>query len=212
MFGPSWDCSFGSFRVGQALCHTEPMLGALNLGKRYGSRWLFRHLELRLAKGDCLVVLGANGSGKSTLLKSLVGLVEPSEGSVELPTSFGYSSLDLALYPALTAAEHLEFSGHLRGLPSRADELLETVGLGSARNQRTDEYSTGMRARLKLAIALQARPDVLIMDEPGAGLDQPGRDLIQSVIESQLAQGVVVLATNDPLERRFATFELEVGP
>ncbi len=187
------------------------MLGVSGLGKRYGARWLFRNLEFELGKGDCLVVLGANGAGKSTLLKTLVGLVEPSEGQVRAPHSLGYSALDLSIYPALTAREHLELSGDLRGIPSDADALLDRVGLSRAADQEAQEFSTGMRARLKIAIALQAKPELLILDEPGAGLDEIGRELIADVVSRQLQAGAVVLATNDPSERRFATFELEVG-
>lgn len=187
------------------------MLSVSNLGKRFGPRWLFRNLEFELHQGDCLVVLGANGSGKSTLLKSLVGLVEPSEGKVQMAGLFGYSALDLAVYPALTAAEHLELAGDLRGIAAAVDPLLDRVGLANARNQITQEFSTGMRARLKLAIALQSKPDVLILDEPGAGLDESGRHLIESVVADQIQSGAVVIATNEPSERRFATFELEVG-
>jgi heme exporter protein A len=187
------------------------MLAARNLGKRYGTRWLFRNFEFDLERGDCLVAIGANGSGKSTFLKSLVGLVEPSEGSVSYSGTVAYSALDLALYPALTAAEHLELSAELRGIPSRIDELLERVGLVRSRDQQSHEYSTGMRARLKLAIALQSNPDVLILDEPGAGLDAVGRGLVESVVEQQTQSGVVIIATNEPTERRFATMELEIG-
>lgn len=186
------------------------MLGVSNLGKRYGSRWLFRNLEFRLGSGDCLVVLGENGSGKSTLLKTLVGLLTPTEGKVEAKAKVGYSALDLAVYPALSAREHLELSGELRGIPNDADRLLDYVGLSRAADQLAQEFSTGMRARLKMAIALQAAPQVLVLDEPGAGLDEVGRNLISRVVEDQLKMGVVVLATNDPQERRFASFELEI--
>lgn len=187
------------------------MLAARSLGKRYGTRWLFRNLEFDLNTGDCLVAIGSNGSGKSTFLKSLVGLVEPSEGTVQITGTVSYSALDLALYPALTAAEHLELSGELRGIPGRIDELLDRVGLPKSRDQQTHEYSTGMRARLKLAIALQANPQVLILDEPGAGLDAVGRSLVESIVEQQRSVGAVVIATNEPSERRFATMELEIG-
>lgn len=187
------------------------MLAVSNLGKRYGSRWLFRRIELELTPGECLVVTGANGAGKSTFLKTLVGLVEPTEGTVQRPDNLGYSALDLAVYPALTAAEHLELSADLRGCEANADELLDQVGLSRARNQLSQEFSTGMRARLKLAIALQANPPLLILDEPGAGLDETGRSLIADTVSRQLDRGAVILATNDPLERRFATMELEVG-
>lgn len=186
------------------------MLGVSNLGKRYGPRWLFRNLEFELEKGDCLVVLGENGSGKSTLLKVLIGLLEPTEGKVRAQSKVGYSALDLAVYPALTAREHLELSGDLRHIPADADSLLAKVGLTKAANQMAQEFSTGMRARLKIAIALQAKPEVLILDEPGAGLDEIGRNLISEVVADQLKVGAVVLATNDPNERRFASFELEI--
>ena len=85
------------------------------------------------------------------------------------------------------------------------------VGLTASANQQTQEFSTGMRARLKIAIAIQANPTVLVLDEPGAGLDEVGRNLIERVIQNHLKSGAVVLATNDPLERRFATHQLEIG-
>ncbi|MBC8066007.1 MAG: ABC transporter ATP-binding protein [Chlorobia bacterium] len=187
------------------------MLTASNLGKRYGARWLFRGLEFDLGAGDCLAILGQNGSGKSTLLKTLASLVPPTEGKVTAPGNLGYSALDMAVYPALTAAEHLELTADLRGCEPRVDELLGRVGLQSAKDQQAHEFSTGMKARLKLAIAIQAKPEVLLLDEPGAGLDETGRKLIEEVVAGQLKTGAVILATNDPLERRFATLELEVG-
>lgn len=187
------------------------MLGVSNLGKRYGSRWLFRRLEFELTTGDCLVITGQNGAGKSTLLKILVGLVEQTEGTIQRPKNLGYSALDLSVYPALTAAEHLELAADLRGCPPNTDALLDHVGLTKAKNQLAQEFSTGMRARLKLAIAQQTQPDVLILDEPGAGLDEHGRSLIEASVGRQLEKGAVILATNDPLERRFANMELEVG-
>jgi heme exporter protein A len=85
------------------------------------------------------------------------------------------------------------------------------VGLEKAKNQLAQEFSTGMRVRLKLAIALQPNPDLLLLDEPGAGLDEQGRELIEKAIQNQLKKGAVILATNDPAETRFANMKLEVG-
>lgn len=197
--------------MGRTSAILNPMLSAVNLGKRYGSRWLFRGIEIQLEQGHCLAVLGRNGSGKSTLLKSLVGLVTPSEGKVSIDGAIGYSSIDLAVYPALTATEHLELTADLRQCECRSSELLSQVGLEAPVDQLAMEFSTGMRARLKLAMAIQAEPEVLVLDEPGAGLDEVGRKLVEDVIELQLTTGAVVLATNDPLERRFATHQLEIG-
>ena len=87
------------------------MIGCTGMGKRYGSRWLFRNLDLDVQPGDCLVVLGTNGAGKSTLLKILAGLQPASEGTVQRPSDprnqLGFSSLDQSVYPVLTFREHL---------------------------------------------------------------------------------------------------------
>lgn len=183
------------------------MVRAENVGKRYGPRWLFRHLEFDLSPGDCLVITGANGAGKSSLLKCLAGLAPLSEGKVSR-SRLGYVSLDLQLYPWLTAREHLEFIADMNECPANED-LLNRVGLPeAARGQYAGKFSTGMRARLRLAMALLPKPDVLLLDEPGASLDEAGRQLIATVVADQQTRGVVILATNDPLEEGFATHGL----
>ena len=186
-----------------------------NVGKRFGGRWILRGLEFDLAAGQSLVVLGKNGSGKSTLLKLLASLLPPSEGEVRyafpsLRTDIGYASVDLALYPQLTAREHLSFCGRVRGCSDRADELLDFVGLAHAKTTAASQLSSGMKARLKLAIALQPKPKLLLLDEPGATLDAEGRELIGRVTESQLQAGCLVIATNEPQERSHATHELQL--
>ncbi|MCB8933726.1 MAG: ABC transporter ATP-binding protein [Fimbriimonadaceae bacterium] len=187
------------------------MLAVRQLGKRFGSRWLFRDVEFDLLAGQALVVLGANGSGKSTLLRTIAGLVPASVGSVEVEGPLGMSTLELALYPQLTAEEHLEFSGAMRGCDPRIAELLSQVGLEAAAQVPAGRYSTGMKARLRMAMAIQHRPKVLLLDEPGAGLDEKGRALTEAICATQRSEGVLVLATNDPSERRFGTHELELG-
>ncbi len=144
---------------------------AEGLGKRYGRRWLFRDLSFDVERGQRLAILGHNGSGKSTLLRLLAGLLTPSEGRVVPPNgdsrlTLGYAALEMALYASLTVDEHLRLAAELRGCESRSDELLETVGLAYARELPAGQLSTGMKARLKLAMAVQARPTVLLLDEP----------------------------------------------
>jgi len=187
------------------------ILAASNLGKRYGAKWLFRRFEFELQVGDALAVVGANGSGKSTLAKILAGLLPASEGAVESPGCLGYSALDLALYPYLTVQEHLELAARLQGIEPRASELLERVGLARAADQPTLQISSGMRARLKLALAIQPEPDLLILDEPGASLDEDGRALVASIVEEQRRRGAVVLATNDDREVSLCSLQLHVG-
>ena len=186
---------------------------AEGVGKRYGRRWLFRDVTFDLERGQRLAILGHNGSGKSTLLRLLAGLLTPTEGKIVPPNgdvrlTLGYAALEMALYAALTVDEHLEFSARLRGCDPRADELLDTVGLTYARAFPAGQLSTGMKARLKLAMAVQARPMVLLLDEPGAALDEEGKELVRRLAEEQTGRGALVVATNDPEERRLATHEL----
>lgn len=176
------------------------------LGKRFGSRWVFRGVEFSLGVGDSLAVLGHNGSGKTTLLKILAGLTSPSEGGVKGGV-IGYSALDLSLWPQLTGGEHVSLALRLRG-GAPVGDLLSSFGLSGAIDQPVKEYSTGMRARLKLALATMHQPDVLILDEPTASMDDDGRALVARLVAVQLTRGAVVVATNDPADRRLATHEI----
>lgn len=192
------------------------MLQVHSLGKRYGAQWIFRGIEFSLARGDSLVVLGSNGAGKSTLLKTIAGLIGPTEGKVHLEaedprTALSLTNLDISLYPHLTPAEHLELSAQLRGCPPDTEGLLQRVGLHAARSKFVNQLSTGMRARLKLAIAIQSKPVLLMLDEPGAGLDEGGRHLLDEIREEQCSRGLLIVATNDPLERRFGKLELQLA-
>lgn len=190
----------------------EALLKVSGLGKRYGSRWIFRNLGFELCRGERLVVTGRNGSGKSTLLRCLAGLLPRTEGKVVLPgdprLTLGVSALDQALYADLTASEHLETTGDLRGVPSRAEELLTRIDLDDV---LVREMSTGMRARLRMALAIQSDPLILLLDEPGASLDEHGRALVDDIVREQAERGCLILATNDPRERRLADFELGLG-
>lgn len=187
-----------------------------NLGKKFGSRWVFRNLSFTVRRGESLLVLGANGSGKSTLLRIIASLLGPTEGRIarsdpDVRTRLGYASLDLRLYPHLTSSEHLRLAAQLRGVEDRADELLDLVGLQGVGGKITAHYSTGMRARLKFALAVQARPALLVLDEPTASLDDSGQELVRALVESQRSFGACVLASNDARDRSLATHEIRLG-
>lgn len=190
------------------------MISCEGLGKRFSSQWAFRRVSLTVEPGACLLLTGPNGSGKSTLLKLLAGLEPATEGSIRRDfdprREMGYSAADLRLYPALTGREHLDFASTMRGLDAEAG-LLQRVGLEAAGEKAAGAYSTGMRARLKLALALMGAPKAMLLDEPGAGLDEDGRVLLEEIVQEQLDRGCVVLATNDPAERRFGDYELFLG-
>jgi ABC-type multidrug transport system ATPase subunit len=194
----------------------DDVLRVDRLGKKYGGRWIFRGLSFELGQGDRLVILGRNGSGKSTLLRTIAGLTAKTEGTVSLPDgdprwTLGLCALEQSVYGQLTISEHLQLTADLRGCPPRTDELLEKVNLGYARSMPASQLSTGMKARLKLAMAIQSNPLALLLDEPGAGLDEEGRNLVDLITSEQADRGCLIVATNDPLERRLANLELQLA-
>ncbi|MEW5883600.1 MAG: ABC transporter ATP-binding protein [Armatimonadota bacterium] len=187
------------------------MIRCSGLGKRYGSRWALRRVEIELSKGECLLVTGPNGAGKTTLLRLLAGLEAPSEGEVAASGTIGFAAPDLALYPNLTAYEHLLFAAALRRVEPRESALLERVGLQEQSGKPVGAYSTGMRSRLRLALAIQHQPAVLLLDEPTATLDEQGRQVVRDIIEEQRTRGCIVLATNAEGDREFGDLEVRLG-
>ncbi|MFM9872151.1 MAG: ATP-binding cassette domain-containing protein [Fimbriimonadaceae bacterium] len=184
------------------------ILQVRNLGHRFDQGWLFRTVEIDLESSHRLMIKGRNGSGKSTFLKCLAGLLIPIEGTIQIPDSIGYAALDLSLYPNLTASEHLEFAAQLRNSNPQVNELLTQVGLDHKNSKPCRTYSTGMRARLKLALAIQHQPELLLLDEPTAALDSEGRDLIDSIMNS--FDGAIIYASNDDNDARWATHAIEL--
>lgn len=181
------------------------------LGKRYGLRWVLRGVQMDLPAGECLLVTGPNGAGKTTLLRLLGGLESPTEGEVHATGAIGFAAPDLALYPNLTATEHLRFAATLRRVEPRARELLERVGLCDHADKPVGAFSTGMRSRLRLALAIQHEPAVLLLDEPTASLDAQGRAVVGEIIEEQRARGCIVLATNSDGDREYGDLEVRLG-
>jgi ABC-type multidrug transport system ATPase subunit len=118
---------------------------------------------------------------------------------------------ELRLYPSLSASETVTLAGRLRGIGRTTNGLLERVGLAGRGDDLVSTYSTGMRARLKLALALQTNPSLLLLDEPGSGLDESGKEILERAIEDQKTRGCVIIATNDAAERRFASLELKLA-
>ena len=164
---------------------------------------------------------GPNGAGKSTLVRVLAGVLSPEAGRVTLtvdgrevpsaqrPHVVGLATPDLALYPPLSARETLEFLARVRGLAAPPIEAtLDRVGLMPRADDRVATFSTGMRQRLRLATALLHDPPVLLLDEPGATLDDAGRGLVASLVAD--GSRAVVLATNDPAEAALCPHRVRV--
>jgi ABC-2 type transport system ATP-binding protein len=171
-------------------------------------------LDLELLPGHVLGVLGPNGSGKTTLLRVLAGLQEPTSGEVrvlgrapthrELVRRVAYQSEGPLPLAALSAPEYMAFVGAELGLPDaasdeRAAALLERLDLTHARRRRIQTFSTGMCKRLALAAALLADPDVLLLDEPTAGLDPFGTATVMDILRERADAGAAVLMASHHL-------------
>jgi ABC-type multidrug transport system ATPase subunit len=185
------------------------VIRATDVEKRFGSRRVLRGVSFVLDRGETLVVTGANGSGKTTLLRLLVGLAAPSRGSLEVDAdrrAIGFLSHEPLVYRELTGLENLDLFGRLYRVPERRERigmLLERFGLWDARNERVDAYSQGMSQRLALCRAFLHEPELLVLDEPFAALDEAGSALLESELSTLVRRRTVVVSTHDParLER-----------
>jgi ABC-2 type transport system ATP-binding protein len=163
-----------------------------NISRSFGKNQALIDVSLSLETGR-IGLLGPNGAGKSTLMKILLGLLPPSSGTgrvldhdlasagVSLRRAIGYMPEADALVPGMQGAEYVALAGELYGMPRkqalrRAHEVLGYLDLGDARYRKLEEYSTGMKQRLKLAQALVHDPPVLLLDEPTSGMDPAGRE------------------------------------
>lgn len=168
------------------------LLDLQNLNRYFGDFHALKSVSVQLPPGR-IGLLGPNGAGKSTLLKILLGLLTPSSGTgtilgkdittgdVNNRRLIGYMPEAHSLLPGVRGVDYVSLAGELYGMTCmeaqrRAHELLSALGLEEARHRKLEEYSTGMKQRLKLAQALVHDPEILFLDEPTSGLDPAGRD------------------------------------
>ncbi|MBC8332911.1 MAG: ABC transporter ATP-binding protein [Anaerolineae bacterium] len=190
------------------------ILRADKLVKCYGNLIAVDNLSLEILQGEILGLLGPNGAGKTTAINMLCGLLPPDAGqvfihgesvhggSLRARTRVGVCPQETILWEKLTCIEQLEFVGemyamHRRAACQRGDELLDTLGLSDKRNQLAATLSGGMKRRLNLALALIHDPEILILDEPEAGLDPQSRIMVREYIRSLAREKTIILTTHN---------------
>jgi ABC-2 type transport system ATP-binding protein len=201
-----------------ALAHGgEPAINVSGLYKSFGDIRALAGVDLEVARGTVLGLLGPNGAGKTTFVRVLTTLLEPDAGSAKvvgldvvrdaakLRAQIGLAGQYAAVDENLTGLENLTMVGRLYGMQRRdarmrGEELLERFELVDAASRVMKTYSGGMRRRLDLAAALVAKPPVLFLDEPTAGLDPRSRLSLWDVIERLVAEGTTVLLTTQYLD------------
>jgi len=191
----------------------QPAFKAVALSKAYGKRLAVDHLDLEVDRGELFGFLGPNGAGKTTTIRMALGLVAPTNGSIEvlgqevrhnrskvLPR-VGALVESPALYGYLSGRNNLRAFGDLLGgvTTKRIDEVLEIVSLKGREKDKVKTYSMGMKQRLGLAIALLNDPDLLILDEPANGLDPAGIVEMRDLLRGLSAEGKTVFISSHVL-------------
>jgi ABC-2 type transport system ATP-binding protein len=188
-----------------------------NLKKRYGTVEAVKDVSFQIQPGEIFGLLGPNGAGKTTTLRALCTLTTPDAGKIEVSgvsvidnprmarQRLGYVAQEVAIDKVLTGRELLQLQGALYHLPGaimkqRIDVMLNLLGLQEYADQKTGNYSGGIRKRLDLAAGLLHSPDVLVLDEPTVGLDIESRFIVWEFLRKLREAGTTVLITSHYLE------------
>jgi ABC-2 type transport system ATP-binding protein len=189
---------------------TEPVIAVRGLTKRFGTKTVVDGVDLDVERGQIHGFLGPNGSGKTTTIRMLCGLLVPDGGtgtclghdilteSWAIKQRVGYMTQRFSLYEDLTIRENLDFVARLYALPKRrakVDAALERLGLAARGNQLAGTLSGGWKQRLALAACILHEPDLLLLDEPTAGVDPKARREFWDEIHTLAAEGMTVLVS-----------------
>lgn len=195
----------------------ETLIETRSLVKRYGEKLAVNNVSFDVQGGEIFGFLGPNGAGKTTTIKMIVGLLQPTSGSVKVAgfdvqtqpllakAASGYVPDTPNLYAKLSGRELLRFVGDLYSLERgqtarRIDELLRVLELTAAADDTIDSYSHGMQQKTSLAAALVHDPRVLVLDEPTVGLDPKSARLIKDILRQLAERGAAVMLSTHILE------------
>jgi ABC-2 type transport system ATP-binding protein len=175
----------------------EVVIECDGLVKRYGDHVALRGVSFEAHRGELLAVIGPNGAGKTTLLSILAGIWRPDGGTVSrAPGEVGWIPQQAALYRRLTVAENLRLFAHLERVADverTVEEMLTQTRLGERRDDQVGTLSGGNQQRINIAIGLLARPAVLLLDEPSAGLDPRQRERLWEFVSGLAGGGTTVI-------------------
>lgn len=203
---------------------TPVTIEADGLTKRFGKRGLFKPVSFHAEPGEIIAITGPNGSGKSTLLKILAKVLSPTKGTcvwrsngseldiADLRKHTGFVAPYLELYGDLSASEHVKMVAEWKGSDLEDTEVRDLLALTELdkraieSNRHLRAFSSGMKQRVRFAMAFAGEPSVLLMDEPTSNLDKQGTALVLNELQLRAQRGATVLiATNEEREIALAT-------
>ena len=199
------------------MANSATLIETQALVKRYGDKLAVNNVSFEVQAGEVFGFLGPNGAGKTTTIKMIVGLLQPTSGTIRVAgydvqtqpllakAASGYVPDTPNLYAKLTGRELLRFVGDLysldrQRLAQRTEELLRVLDLTEAADQTIDSYSHGMQQKASLAAALMHDPKVLVLDEPTVGLDPKSARLIKDILRQMAERGTAVFLSTHILE------------
>lgn len=192
--------------------------------KRFQYEWIFRNLSLQLTQGDSLAITGSNGSGKSTLLKCISGAIPISSGKIifensekAIPEADWYKSLAIAapyleLPEEFTLSEVIAFHFQFKRPLSQigAKELIEILYLDQHAQKPVSQFSSGMKQRLKLGLALFSDVPLILLDEPTSNLDKKGIAWYADLMKTYQNGRILIVCSNEPREYEFCSKKLAI--
>lgn len=190
--------------------NSEAVVEMHNAGRRFGSVWAAQQIELKVGAGEIVGLVGPDGSGKTTLLQLLAAILDPTEGACrvlgfdtvrqasQVTSRIGYMAQGFTLYDRLTVAENLAFAAKARSVPTRVyiarrDRLLDMAGLALFLDRREGALSGGMRKKLALCANLIHEPPLLLLDEPGLGVDPLSRRQLWEILKDFRRDGATII-------------------
>jgi len=189
-----------------------------NLGKRFNREWVFRNLNYEFNSGNCYVITGPNGSGKSTLMQVLWGQMQPSAGSVnysvpnpsEIFRSVAIATPYMDLIEEFTLEEMIHFHFKFKKCRLPIKEVLQKTELESSKLKPISTFSSGMRQRLKLAIAFYSDCELLFLDEPCTNLDKKSIEWYHAHLNQVPKETVVFIASNQEIEYPATAVKIDI--
>jgi ABC-type multidrug transport system ATPase subunit len=194
------------------------------IGRRFNREWIFRNVNYVFETGTSYAILGPNGSGKSTLLQVISGNLTSSEGvisyskedrTIEVEDAFHELSLAapyLELIEELSLSEHIDFHFQFKKYRNgyNKEELISLLGLNSSEHKAIKNFSSGMKQRVKLALAFCSDTSILLLDEPTSNLDQQGVEWYLSLVQQFSANRLVIVCSNQEQEYAFCNYQIRV--
>lgn len=195
-------------------------ISLIDAGKRFNKDWIFQSLNVEFEQGQHYAIIGNNGSGKSTLLQTLSGYTTLSKGTIEWKNADSQTAYDqisiaapyLELVEELTTIEHFKFHATFKSLVDTLSiqEMIQLIGLENATHKQIRYFSSGMKQRLKLALAIFSTSPILLLDEPCSNLDKEGYALYKQLIQQYAMHKLIIVGSNDPEEYAFCTQQINL--